>query len=142
MSRFCQCRLQLEEMRKNEDPRLSFSTPEFKEAQRIFTGGLKVISMISTGRQHAVVVHLTHGLLLAHGLKLKHVPAIWMLFMPRGHICTCLQGNFNKPVEWGLIKDQAWSTPQLRKLETPVSPSRRLSAWSGIVSHGLAGNGC
>ena len=35
-------RLQLEEMRKNEDPRLSFSTPEFKEAQRMFTDGLKV----------------------------------------------------------------------------------------------------
>jgi len=35
--------LQLEEMRKNEDPRLSFSTPEFKEAQRIFTDGLKVL---------------------------------------------------------------------------------------------------
>ncbi|KDD73521.1 hypothetical protein H632_c2093p0 [Helicosporidium sp. ATCC 50920] len=32
----------LEEMRKNEDPRLSFSTPEFKEAQRIFTDGFKV----------------------------------------------------------------------------------------------------
>jgi hypothetical protein len=29
-------------MRKNEDPRLSFSTPEFKEAQRIFTDGFKV----------------------------------------------------------------------------------------------------
>ena len=34
--------VQLEEMRKNEDPRLSFSTPEFKEAQRIFTDGFKV----------------------------------------------------------------------------------------------------
>jgi hypothetical protein len=34
--------LQLEEMRKNEDPRLSFSTPEFKEAQRMFTDGFKV----------------------------------------------------------------------------------------------------
>lgn len=33
---------QLEDMRKNEDPRLSFSTPEFKEAQRIFTDGFKV----------------------------------------------------------------------------------------------------
>lgn len=33
---------QLEEMRKNEDPRLSFSTPEFKEAQRIFTDNFKV----------------------------------------------------------------------------------------------------
>ena len=34
--------LQLEEMRKNEDPRLSFSTPEFKEAQRQFTDAFKV----------------------------------------------------------------------------------------------------
>lgn len=34
--------LQLEEMRKNEDPRLSFSTPEFKEAQRVFTDNFKV----------------------------------------------------------------------------------------------------
>merc|ERR1719183_2921527 len=31
----------LEDMRKNEDPRLSFSTPEFKEAQRTFTDGFK-----------------------------------------------------------------------------------------------------
>lgn len=36
------CDMQLEEMRKNEDPRLSFSTPEFKEAQRIFTDNFKV----------------------------------------------------------------------------------------------------
>ena len=56
----------LEDMRKNEDPRLSFSTPEFKEAQRTFTDGFKK--------------------------------------------------NFGKPVEWGLVKDYAWSTPQLRKL--------------------------
>ena len=40
--------LQLEEMRKNEDPRLSFSTPEFKEAQRIFTDGFKVTTHICT----------------------------------------------------------------------------------------------
>jgi hypothetical protein len=31
----------LEDMRKNEDPRLSFSTPEFREAQRIFTDRFK-----------------------------------------------------------------------------------------------------
>ncbi|KAK9834518.1 hypothetical protein WJX74_003536 [Apatococcus lobatus] len=31
----------LEQQRKNEDPRLSFSTPEFKEAQRKFTEGFK-----------------------------------------------------------------------------------------------------
>eukprot|EP00890_Picochlorum_soloecismus_P006127 jgi/Picsp_1/6515/NSC_03859-R1_protein len=60
----------LEDMRKNEDPRLSFSTPEFKEAQRTFTEAFKK--------------------------------------------------NFGKPVEWALVKDYAWSTPQLRKLDTPV----------------------
>jgi hypothetical protein len=38
----CSSRLQLEEMRKNEDPRLSFSTPEFREAQRQFTDAFKV----------------------------------------------------------------------------------------------------
>ncbi|KAI8102684.1 hypothetical protein M9434_005483 [Picochlorum sp. BPE23] len=60
----------LEDMRKNEDPRLSFSTPEFKEAQRTFTDAFKK--------------------------------------------------NFGKPVEWALVKDYAWSTPQLRKLDHPV----------------------
>ena len=30
------------------------------------------------------------------------------------------QKNFGKPVEWALIKDHAWSTPQLRKLDVPV----------------------
>ena len=34
--------VQLEEIRKNEDPRLSFATPEFKEAQRTFTERFKV----------------------------------------------------------------------------------------------------
>ena len=33
---------QLEALRRDEDPRLSFSTPEFKEAQRVFTDGFKV----------------------------------------------------------------------------------------------------
>lgn len=31
----------LAELRKHEDPRLSFSTPEFREAQRIFTENFK-----------------------------------------------------------------------------------------------------
>lgn len=39
--------LQLEQQRKNEDPRLSFSTPEFKEAQRKFTDGFKVIEPLT-----------------------------------------------------------------------------------------------
>lgn len=40
--------MQLQDIKKNEDPRLSFSTPEFKEAQRTFTDNLKVLS---TARQ-------------------------------------------------------------------------------------------
>ena len=40
----CTFRTQLEDMRQNEDPRLSFSTPEFKEAQRLFQDGLKVLA--------------------------------------------------------------------------------------------------
>ena len=31
-----------------------------------------------------------------------------------------LQKNFDRPVEWGMIKDYPWSTPQLRKLDVPV----------------------
>jgi hypothetical protein len=31
-----------------------------------------------------------------------------------------MQKNFGKPVEWALVKDHAWSTPQLRKLDKPV----------------------
>ncbi len=61
-----------QDMRKNEDPRLSFSTPEFKEAQRTFTDGFKK--------------------------------------------------NFGKPITYGLVKDYAWSTPQLRKLVRLVVP--------------------
>ena len=38
----CLSMLQLEDLRKNEDPRLSFATPEFKEAQRTFTEHFKV----------------------------------------------------------------------------------------------------
>ncbi|GFH28523.1 DNA-directed RNA polymerase subunit beta, partial [Haematococcus lacustris] len=28
--------------------------------------------------------------------------------------------NFGRPVEWALVQDHPWSTPQLRKLDTPV----------------------
>lgn len=34
--------LQLQDLKKNEDPRLSFCTPEFKDAQRTFTDAFKV----------------------------------------------------------------------------------------------------
>ena len=31
-----------------------------------------------------------------------------------------LQKNFGRPVEWGLVQDHAWSTPQLRQLEVAL----------------------
>ncbi len=34
-----------------------------------------------------------------------------------------VQRNFDKPVEWGMIKDYPWSMPQLRKLDVPVCPA-------------------
>jgi hypothetical protein len=46
--------LQLQEIKKNEDPRLSFCTPEFKEAQRTFTDAFKVSSKHSPDVQHEV----------------------------------------------------------------------------------------
>ena len=56
---------QLEKAQKFEDPRMSFCTPEFRDAQRVFTDNLKK--------------------------------------------------NFGRPIEWALVKDHAWSTPQMRK---------------------------
>jgi hypothetical protein len=60
----------LEKSRKYEDPRLSFSTPEFKEAQRKFTSRFNV--------------------------------------------------NFDRPIEYGMVKKYPWSTPTLQKLEVPL----------------------
>lgn len=60
----------LQDIRKGEDPRLSFSTPEFKEAQRVFTDNFKK--------------------------------------------------NFGRPVEYAMVKEYPWSTPQLTKLKQPV----------------------
>mmetsp|Transcript_35754 Transcript_35754/g.43160 ORF Transcript_35754/g.43160 Transcript_35754/m.43160 type:complete len:124 (+) Transcript_35754:128-499(+) len=60
----------LSELRQNEDPRLSFATPEFRESQRLFTEGFKK--------------------------------------------------NFNKPIEYGLVKKYPWSVPVLEKLQVPV----------------------
>eukprot|EP00878_Enallax_costatus_P017447 GHUV01018327.1.p1 GENE.GHUV01018327.1~~GHUV01018327.1.p1 ORF type:complete len:108 (+),score=38.66 GHUV01018327.1:457-780(+) len=56
----------LQDLKRNEDPRLSFCTPEFKEAQRTFTEAFKK--------------------------------------------------NFGRPVEWALVKEYPWSTPQLRRI--------------------------
>lgn len=115
-------------MRKNEDPRLSFSTPEFKEAQRIFTDGLKV----KRTRSHQLTRGLEHRLRgnptdMPACTSLHNVPLL------DAHAACVPQKNFGKPVEWGLIKDHAWSTPQLRKLDTPVSMLLKTSAV--CVSH-------
>lgn len=99
--------LQLEEMRKNEDPRLSFSTPEFKEAQRIFTDAFKVRCIIL-----CLVVHCTQTRALLC-IQFTHLINNFQPFV-------FSQKNFGKPVEWALVKDYAWSTPQLRKLDKPV----------------------
>ena len=61
---------QLEKSRKYEDPRLSFSTPEFKEAQRKFQARFNV--------------------------------------------------NFDRPIEFGMMKKYPWSTPTLQRLDVPV----------------------
>ena len=89
--------LQLEEMRKNEDPRLSFSTPEFKEAQRVFTDNFKVRLACTSASSPPVTQAATD------------------------QDAGTVQNNFGRPVEWALVKDYAWSTPQLRKLDVPVS---------------------
>jgi hypothetical protein len=46
--------LQLQDLKKNEDPRLSFCTPEFKDAQRTFTDAFKVNFSITANANTAV----------------------------------------------------------------------------------------
>ncbi len=151
-------------MRKNEDPRLSFSTPEFKEAQRQFTEAFKVhihfrsllfwglrggvavgvravtgcIKLAQTAHARAMLSkivctsarwcgnfrgHLLHTI-TAGG---RTAPPLQGTLFPASHQRTCtpplpprLQKNFGRPVEYALVKDYDWSTPQLRKLDQPV----------------------
>lgn len=59
-------------MRKNEDPRLSFSTPEFKEAQRMFTDNLKVwtLQLCTSAPKLAVGQHNNALAVAPHDRKL------------------------------------------------------------------------
>ena len=41
---------------------------------------------------------------------------------------SAAQKNFGKPVGWALVKDHAWSTPQLRKLDQPVRAAQKFLA--------------
>ncbi len=66
-------------MRKNEDPRLSFSTPEFKEAQRIFTDNLKVWTLKK--RKKNFNVHLPRSQVLYAKLPKRMESALV-------HFCT------------------------------------------------------
>jgi len=81
-------------LRKHEDPRLSFSTPEFREAQRVFTDNFKVTKLSNRSFCASPGQRLT---------KRRR-----------------RQKNFGKPVEYGFVKKHEWSKPQLVKLETPV----------------------
>ncbi len=109
--------MQLEEMRKNEDPRLSFSTPEFKEAQRIFTDNFKVSAeALVRGRSNARAAAACLHTPWADGRTWN--PKQTQL--PDNPDMRLYQKNFGRPVEWALVKDHAWSTPQLRKLDNPV----------------------
>ena len=76
--------VQLEEMRKNEDPRLSFSTPEFKEAQRMFSDGFKVMAgcfidvlpCCITDEQYRVAAtfyQMSLPAMLPHSCRMDHV---------------------------------------------------------------------
>jgi hypothetical protein len=69
----------LAHFRKHEDPRLSFTTPEFKEASRQFQEAFKVWAALACGR------------FTGHE-ESRLYPA------------PCAQKNFGKPVEWGLVK--------------------------------------
>jgi len=102
-------------MRKNEDPRLSFSTPEFKEAQRIFTDSFKVRQTMSWSSIPALS---TYPYRLCASFTSNYLSSL--ISNAISLYVLLLQKNFGKPVEWALVKDYAWSTPQLRKLEKPV----------------------
>ena len=65
-------------MRKNEDPRLSFSTPEFKEAQRVFTDGFKV--------QHYLLLHL-----MTLVSQLEYFTACWVKRVHQYHWDVCAE---------------------------------------------------
>lgn len=45
-----------------------------------------------------------------HSQPVLHLP-------PYPHL---LQRNFGRPVEWALVREYPWSTPQLRKLDVPL----------------------
>lgn len=122
-------------MRKNEDPRLSFSTPEFKEAQRVFTDNFKVRSA-HAGSVSEQSVGSCDGLRDACQLSCvgkttvpRSLPCALRGQYLFGHISSgsaehCLlcspppcpaarllalpQKNFGRPVEYALVKDYAW----------------------------------
>ena len=57
-------------------------------------------------------------------ITLHHATCMSIQALINFHMLThvhLLQRNFGKPVEWGMVKDHPWSTPQLRRLDTPVS---------------------
>ena len=51
-----------------------------------------------------------------------YIPGIYITTVALTEGVCMLQKNFDRPVEWGMIKDYPWSTPQLRKLDVSVCP--------------------
>lgn len=81
--------------RKNEDPRMSFTTPEFKEASRQFSEAFKVRLRLRGG----VGAGRTEW---GRGGRQAGTPRVTER---RAEAPAPLpQKNFGKPVEWGMVK--------------------------------------
>jgi len=122
-SEYTRSHLQLEEMRKNEDPRLSFSTPEFKEAQRIFTDGFKVL--------------LCHATWVLH---FKHPPP-YPTFLSLLSTCPNILHNSYRMHTLKSISSSHLSMSLAVEVLSPICACRKTleSRWSGAWSRTMHG---
>lgn len=115
----------LQELRRSEDPRLSFSTPEFK----------------GTNHYHprlCICIFTTLNDSLRHNLYRIASAAVFLHADAQRAFTDAFKRNFGRPVEYGLVKQYPWSAPQLVKLSQPVRLSHSAlvpsAAWR-LVSH-------
>lgn len=100
-------------IRKNEDPRMSFTTPEFKDSQRQFQEHFKARAPSTLRERSLQRADAPRGARVcprgeAHWLQQKGVEAL-----SRTHPSACLpvsQKNFGRPIEYGLVKRYPVST--------------------------------
>lgn len=90
---------------------MSFVTPEFKEASRVW-------------KEAFGVRHGSWGEQASHCKR--HTAAVTPLRLPRSFptcvsSCPAAQRNFDKPVEWSLQKEFPWSEPTLMRLQQPLT---------------------